>query len=154
MKTRRELLKSPYYWNTGIQIELYHQFEAYMKKNHLNRTELAKHLGCTKGYVSQLLSGDFDHKMSKFFELSLAIGKIPVVKFEDVDKYIQEDKRLNQNMLYSKTSAVKIEVSVNSVENNIPNYEELPVPFEPECSANINNGYSKYKKEYINAPQA
>lgn len=154
METRENLLKSPYYWNAELQLELFRQFEAYMRKKHLNRTQLAKHLGCTKGYVTQLLSGDFDHKMSKFFELSLAIGKIPVVKFEDVDKYIQEDKRLNQNMSYSKTSAVKIEVSVNSAENDIPNYGESPVQFEPECSANINNGYSKYKKENINAPQA
>ena len=29
-----------------------------------------------RGYVSQLLNGDYDHRMSKFFELALAFGMV------------------------------------------------------------------------------
>lgn len=59
----------------------------------MNKTQLAEYLGCTKGYVTQLLNGDFDHKLSKFVELSLAIHKIPEISFSDVDEYILSDKK-------------------------------------------------------------
>ena len=59
----------------------------------MNKTQLAEYLGCTKGYVTQLLNGDFDHKLSKFVELSLAINKIPEISFSDVDEYILSDEK-------------------------------------------------------------
>ena len=90
--TREELLKSPSYWTAGLQMELYRQIEAYMHEHKMNKSQLAEHLGCTKGYVTQLLNGDFDHKMSKFFELALAINKVPEVTFTDVDEYILSEK--------------------------------------------------------------
>lgn len=90
--TREELLSSPSYWTAELQTELYRQIESYMKVNHLNKSQLAEKLGCTKGYVSQLLNGDFDHKMSKFYELALSIGKVPEFNFVDLDKVIECDK--------------------------------------------------------------
>lgn len=91
--TREELLKSPAYWTTGLQMELYRQITAFMENRHMNKTQLAEYLGCSKGYVTQLLNGDFDHKLSKFVELSLAINKIPEFTFSDVDEYILSDKK-------------------------------------------------------------
>lgn len=91
--TREELLKSPAYWTAGLQMELYRQIADFMKTHHMNKTQLAEYLGCSKGYVTQLLSGDFDHKLSKFVELSLAVGKIPEVSFTDVEQYILSDQR-------------------------------------------------------------
>lgn len=89
--TREELIKSPSYWTTGMQMELYRQIASFMENHHMNKTQLAEYLGCTKGYVTQLLNGDFDHKLSKFVELSLAVGKIPEIIFTDVDDYIVSD---------------------------------------------------------------
>lgn len=91
--TREELLKSPAYWTAGLQMELYRQIADFMEAHHMNKTQLAEYLGCSKGYVTQLLSGDFDHKLSKFVELSLAVGKIPEVSFTDVEQYILSDQR-------------------------------------------------------------
>ena len=88
---REELLKSPVFWTTELQMELYRQIDSYMQTHSMNKAQLAAQLGCTKSYVSQLLAGNFDHKMSKFFELTLAIGKIPEFTFHDVDEYIEED---------------------------------------------------------------
>ncbi len=90
--TREELLKSPNYWTSELQNELYRQIEEFMQANKMNKSQLAEYLGCSKGYITQLLNGDFDHKMSKFFELALAINKIPEFTFTDVDEYIQSDK--------------------------------------------------------------
>ena len=88
---REDLLKSPSYWTAGLQMELYRQIISFMKRRGMNKSQLAEYLGCSKGYVTQLLSGDFDHKLSKFVELSLAINKIPEISFCDVDEYILSD---------------------------------------------------------------
>jgi transcriptional regulator with XRE-family HTH domain len=89
--TREELLKNPNYWTAGIQMELYRQIASFMDSRHMNKSQLAEYLGCSKGYVTQLLNGDFDHELSKFVELSLAINKIPEITFSDVDEYIHSD---------------------------------------------------------------
>jgi transcriptional regulator with XRE-family HTH domain len=110
--TREELLKSPDYWTGKLQLELYRQIEDFMKKNEMNKTQLAEHLGCSKGYVSQLLNGDFDHKLSKFFELTLAIHKIPEITFSDVDDYIQSDKgNFKQRFTISVNNTVGLPIS-------------------------------------------
>ena len=89
--TREELLKSPAYWTTGLQMELYRQIEQFMSVHKMNKTQMAEYLGCSKGYVTQLLNGNFDHKLSKFVELALAVNKIPEISFTDVDEYILSD---------------------------------------------------------------
>lgn len=96
---RKELLKSPEYWTASIQMELYRQIEAFMKEKNFNKTQLAEYLGCSKGYITQLLSGDFDHKLSKFIQLSLAIGKIPEFSFTDLDEYIQDESQSYKNTI-------------------------------------------------------
>lgn len=67
-----------------------------------NRTQLAEHLGVSKGYVSQLLNGDYDHKLSKLVELSLAFGYVPKVDFVPIDEYIKNDDFMkNKKELYN-----------------------------------------------------
>jgi len=91
MKTRAELLRNKGYWIAKLQIELFRELDEFKKKKSMNNTQLADYLGYTKGYVSQLLNGDFNHKMSKIVELSLAIGKAPKLEFEDLNQYIKDD---------------------------------------------------------------
>lgn len=83
--TREELLRCPEYWTTLIQNELYRQIQSYMEEHNMNKAQLAEHLGCSRGYVTQLLNGDFNHKISKLVELSLAIGVAPSVSFKDLE---------------------------------------------------------------------
>jgi transcriptional regulator with XRE-family HTH domain len=97
--TREKLLSSPEYWTAELQMELYRQIESYMSCHGLNKAQLAEHLGCSKSYITQLLSGDFDHKMSKFFELSLSIGKIPEFTFTDKNEYIEMDSGNSNNQI-------------------------------------------------------
>lgn len=92
MKTRAQLLKSKSYWIAKLQLDLYDAMKKYMEQNKMNKTQLAAKLGVTKGYITQILSGDFDHKLSKLVELSLAIGKVPCIKYNDIEKYIQDDE--------------------------------------------------------------
>ena len=89
--TRNELIKSREYWMAQISLNLFELIEDYRKKNNLNKTQLAAQLGVTKSYVTQILNGDFDHKVSKLVDISLAFGKVPVLKFIDAGKYIEKN---------------------------------------------------------------
>ena len=88
---REELLTSKEYWLSKIQIDLFNEVEMFMEKNNLNRTQLAEKLGVSKGYISQILNGNADHRISKLIELSLAIGMVPRLSFEDLTSVINKD---------------------------------------------------------------
>jgi len=38
--------------------------------------------------VSQILNGDFNHRIATFVDLSLAIGKVPKIELEDLNELI------------------------------------------------------------------
>ena len=52
-----------------------------MKEKKLNRTKLAQKLQVSKGYVTQLFNGDFDHKLSKLVELTLGLRESSFTTF-------------------------------------------------------------------------
>jgi transcriptional regulator with XRE-family HTH domain len=89
--TRDQLIQSREYWIAKIQLDLFNQIEKYMGENNLSRTQLAEKLGVTKGYVSQILNGDFDHKISKLVDLALAIGKVPDIQYTDLYNNASEE---------------------------------------------------------------
>lgn len=91
--TREELLKSPEYWKLEIQNPLFNIVEDYMKSNNLKKDQLAKKLKCSKNCVTNILNGDFDYKISKLIDILLIIGKVPIVRFENIEKIIEEDKK-------------------------------------------------------------
>lgn len=93
--TREELLRTPEYWTTKIQLELYAHIEAYMRENNINRTELAKRLGVSKGYITQILNGDYDHRLSKLVEMSLKINYIPHILYEPFETVIANNGSYN-----------------------------------------------------------
>ncbi len=101
--TRKELIKSQEYWMAQIQLNLFELIENYRKKNNLNKVQLAAHLGVTKSYITQILNGDFDHKVSKLVELSLAFGKAPILQFVDFEKYIAKDGLISNEGSLSKS---------------------------------------------------
>lgn len=104
---RKDIITSPEYWTAGTQIELYNQALKFMEKNKMNRKELAEYLGVSKGYVTQLLNGDYDHRMSKFFELSLAFGVIPDIKFVPIDNFVTANKTSHVSLQISMPPAVQ-----------------------------------------------
>jgi transcriptional regulator with XRE-family HTH domain len=119
MITRKELISSKEYWLVKFQSALYEQVEKYLVENKISKTDFSKKLGVSKGYVSQILNGDFDHKISKFIELSLAIEKIPFLKFENLDKCVfldsigaldaAQESKISINVSINFTKHIKIE---------------------------------------------
>ncbi len=107
---RNDLIKSPEYWTTKLQLDLYDCAMRFMEENNLNRTQLANHLGVSKGYVSQLLNGDYDHKLSKLVELALAFGYLPTFNFVKADEYLK-----NQTKVQLPNNWVKKEYTIASI---------------------------------------
>lgn len=93
MKTFKELLKTETYWITKIQNDLFNAVEDYLEANKMTRTQFARQLGVSKGYVSQVLNGEFNHRLSKLIELALAIGKAPMLEFEDLEEVVEKESR-------------------------------------------------------------
>lgn len=91
MINREELIRSKEYWLEKIQNTLFLELEDYIEKNKINKTKFSKKLGVSKSYLSQVLNGNFDHKLSKLIELSLAIDKIPMVRFENIENCLLLD---------------------------------------------------------------
>ena len=127
--TREELLRCPEYWTTLIQNELYRQIESYMEERNMNKSQLAEHLGCSRGYVTQLLNGDFDHKLSKLVELSLAIGLAPTIAFNDLE-------HVNDAIKFQSKGTIKANPNVPSSKGKIV---YLPIAISTQSM----NGYSR-----------
>jgi transcriptional regulator with XRE-family HTH domain len=89
---RSELLQSKEYWTEKIKLELFEMVTQFKETNNLTIENLADRLGVTKGYVSQILNGNFDHKISKLVDLALACNMVPVIKYEPISQYIQDDE--------------------------------------------------------------
>lgn len=77
--------KSAAYWTQLIQIMLYDKINSYLSSNNLSQKAFAQRLGVSKGYVSQILNGDFDHKLSKLTELALACDMVPKIEFVPIE---------------------------------------------------------------------
>lgn len=111
---RNELLQTKEYWITSLQIALYNCAMQFMAEHEMNRTQLAKHLGVTKGYVTQLLNGDFDHRISKLVELALAFAVVPEFNFTPISDYVAKDNfkiEQREKARYSKNTIAYSPVS-------------------------------------------
>jgi len=90
MLSKEKLIKTKEYWMETIQNNLFRQLNAYMKDRHLNQNDLAEKLGVTKGYISQVLNGNFNFTIGKLIELSLAIGMVPDIEFRSFRDYLHK----------------------------------------------------------------
>lgn len=90
--TREELISSPDYWVAKTQIDLYNKVKNYLNENEMSRSALADMMGVTRGYISQILNGNCDHRLSKIFELALAIGAVPTLSFRSLESVLSDDE--------------------------------------------------------------
>ncbi|MEO6282263.1 MAG: helix-turn-helix transcriptional regulator [Dyadobacter sp.] len=91
MKTREDLLKSPTYWLTKVQIEVFGLLNTYMEENNLTQKQVAEKLSVSPSYVSQILNGNFNFTISKLVELAVLVGKVPVLQFESVENLLKTE---------------------------------------------------------------
>ena len=65
--------------------------EEHINENDMTQMELAKKLNVSKGYISQILNGNSDHRLSKIVSLAVALDKAPYVYFKDLNQVISDD---------------------------------------------------------------
>ena len=97
---REELVRSREYWVAQLQIKLYETLKEYLRANNLTQSQFADEMGVNKSYVSQVLNGAFDHKISKYIDLMMACNKVPVINTMSIDEYIDEDSRQLKPVLH------------------------------------------------------
>lgn len=78
------------YWTGKLQLELFRLIKDHLEATGTSQNAFAKELGVSKGYLSQVLNGNFDHKLSKLVGLALAVGKLPMIEYQDVDKLVRQ----------------------------------------------------------------
>lgn len=101
MITREELMRTNEYWFETLQNEIYRQVSDYLKKEGITQSQFAEQLGVSKGYVSQILNGNYNATIKKLIELSLAIKTAPVLDFQDLEKHIRKDSQKRFEMQYA-----------------------------------------------------
>ena len=87
-----ERYRSKDYWTGILQLELFKLLNEYKKEKGLSQNGLAAELGFSKSYLSQVMNGNFDHRLSKLVDLALAVGKIPEIRYRDIDTVVREAK--------------------------------------------------------------
>lgn len=124
MIKREELLKTEEYWFETLQNDLYRMVAEYIQKKGMNQTQLAEQLGVTKGYISQIMNGNFNYTLKKMIELSLALNKAPAFEFKNLEQYIQEDQQKRFKMKYAQyfnltTKPIIVNVSSGETTNSV-----------------------------------
>jgi len=74
----------------------------YIQKEGINKVQLAKKIGVSKSYISQILNGNFNYTLKKMIELSLALEKAPAFEFKNLEQYIQDDRQKRFEMEYKQ----------------------------------------------------
>lgn len=95
---RVELLRSKEYHAANMRYDLFGKVDAYLQEHKLTRAAFAERLGFTKSYVSQVLRGDSDVRVSKLVELSLAVELVPVLSFVRLSEYLRAEGKVSPAM--------------------------------------------------------
>lgn len=101
---RKDILMEPEYWIAQIQMAIYKCALDFMEDSGKNRSQLAEYLGVSKGYVTQLLSGDYNYSLSKLVETSMAFGYVPKIHFTPIEQEIFRDENIGTFVLAAKQS--------------------------------------------------
>lgn len=93
MSKFKNTVKSDFYWIIKGQGEIFKLLKSGIKIRG-DYSNLADKLGTTKGYISQLMNGetDINPTWKKIVKLSLALDKVPILEFKNVNEYLIEQR--------------------------------------------------------------
>jgi transcriptional regulator with XRE-family HTH domain len=143
---RETLLREPEWYLANIQNDLYALIYEYMQKNKLKKKDIAEKLGVSKGYITQILKGGFDHKISKYVELALSFNKVPIIQYVDLDQYIEDDgKNITYEIMPSvRPGGVAYEMQVPIYLNPDSRFSGIIGNYSPFSNATV-EGNANYK---------
>ena len=133
MIKRDELLRTGEYWFETLQNDIYRMVTEYIQKEGVNQTQLAEKLGVTKGYISQIMNGNFNYTLKKMIELSLALNKAPAFEFKNLEQYIQDDRQRRVEMEYKPYFSLAAQPkNVNISSGETANSEDIKSTNDPD----------------------
>ena len=139
MLSKEELLKYPDYLLTKYQLEIYRQVENYRQTNDLSKSDLAKQMGVSNPYVSQILNGNFNYTLKKLIEIGLTIGQIPVLNFVPLKEY-EIGVTSSSNYPSIKAITVSHTTDLQMLPKDVKKYEQsAPVSFNPQMKVVYTN---------------
>lgn len=90
---RDKIISQPGYWVEQINGVLYDAIIDYMETHNMKRKDLAKHLGISKGRVSQIINdGEINFRLEKIIEISLKLGMVPHFNLEDKKEFLDKEE--------------------------------------------------------------
>ena len=110
-----------------------------METHNMKRKDLAKHLGISKGRVSQIINdGEINFRLEKIIEISLKLGMVPHFNLEDKNEFLAKEevhlvqREINNLEDYFESNqedskVIQLYVSTKSniiVESSVMNVEE------------------------------
>ena len=116
MIKQNQLLETPEYWFERIQNLLYEAVIQYLEEENMTQTQLAEKLGVSKGYISQILNGNYNHSLKKLVEISLAVGVVPDIQFRSLES--TERKKFSKTITLSNLKVNQKTLSQYSIEND------------------------------------
>jgi len=121
MITREELLKTQEYWFETLQNDIYRIVAEYLENEKINQSQLAEKLGVSRGYISQIMNGNFNYTLKKLIELSLAVNKAPSFEFKNLNDFIKEDQNNRFEMKYMQFFNIKTEPTTLHIQSGNTN---------------------------------
>lgn len=112
MLTQNELLKYPNYLLSKYQLEIFRQVKDYMDTNKLSQKDMAEKLQVSPSYLNQILNGNFNFTLKKVIELSLAIGKVPALKFVTPNEFFSTTTRNVVSMTITKGNYISANTNI------------------------------------------
>lgn len=90
---RDKIISQPGYWVEQINGVLYDAIMDYMETHNMKRKDLAKHLGISKGRVSQIINdGEINFRLEKIIEISLKLGMVPHFNLENKSEFLAKEE--------------------------------------------------------------
>ncbi len=117
----KDLVSSKEFWEENFKTVFFEAIEDYLEKNNLSRTDFANKIGVSRGYISQLMNGDSDHRLSKLIELSISIGKAPYLylkDMEDVMHNVDSDKSVHIDFKKIEKKAIQCDSRKDNIRQN------------------------------------
>jgi len=162
--TKEGVLRNATYWEELIKTQLFQVVEQYLEDNQITKKDFASKIGVSKGYVSQVLNGDKDHRLSKIVEFALAAGKAPFLCLHDLDKVItydqsgisviQQGQQLENDSFFEsamekvKASRIKVKMQYKKHESVGRDSKAKVIPLEGDTSVDFASTSLNYGSYY------
>lgn len=150
---KESILRDATYWEELIKTQLFQIVEQHLEDKQMTKKDFAHKIGVSKGYVSQVLNGDRDHRLSKIVEFALAVGKAPFLCLQDLNKVIEYDQsgisviqqgqQLEADSFFEsaierlKASQIKVTMQYKKDERGLTDSEARVIPLEGDTSVDF-----------------